>query len=86
MSRSAFAARFTELVGEPPMSYLACWRLCLAADLLVRTDATVDAIARQVGYANAFALSVAFKRVHGVRPGEHRASERRTAPAERAFR
>jgi AraC-like DNA-binding protein len=77
VSRSAFARRFTELVGEPPMSYLACWRLCLAADLLVRTDATVDAIARRVGYANAYALSVAFKRVHGVRPGEHRAAERR---------
>jgi AraC-like DNA-binding protein len=84
VSRSAFARRFTELVGEPPMSYLACWRLCLAADLLVRTDATIDAIARRVGYANAYALSVAFKRVHGVRPGEHRATERRRAGAVRA--
>jgi AraC-like DNA-binding protein len=74
VSRSAFARRFTELVGEPPMSYLACWRLCLAADLLERTDATLEAIARRVGYANAYALSVAFTRVHGVRPGEHRAT------------
>lgn len=81
VSRSAFARRFTELAGEPPMSYLTCWRLCLAADLLVRTNGTVDAIARRVGYANAYALSVAFKRVHGVRPGEHRASERRTTRA-----
>jgi AraC-like DNA-binding protein len=81
VSRSAFARRFTELVDEPPMSYLACWRLCLAADLLARTDATVDAIARRVGYANAYALSVAFKRVHGVRPGEHRAAERRRTRA-----
>jgi AraC-like DNA-binding protein len=79
VSRSAFARRFTELVGEPPMSYLACWRLCLAADMLVRTDATLDAIARRVGYANAYAFSVAFTRVHGVRPGEHRASARRRA-------
>jgi AraC-like DNA-binding protein len=76
VSRSAFARRFTDLVGEPPMSYLACWRLWLAADLLTRTDATVDAIARRVGYANAYALSVAFKRVYGVRPGEHRAEGR----------
>jgi AraC-like DNA-binding protein len=81
VSRSAFARRFTGLVGEPPMSYLACWRLCLAADLLVSTDSTVDAIARRVGYANAYALSVAFKRVHGVRPGEHRAREGRTPMA-----
>jgi AraC-like DNA-binding protein len=72
VSRATFARRFTDLVGEPPMSYLTCWRLCLAADLLRQTDATVDAIARQVGYANAYALSVAFKRVHGVRPTEHR--------------
>lgn len=72
VSRSAFARRFTELVGEPPMSYLACWRLCLAADLLVDSQSTVESIARTVGYANAYALSVAFKRVHGIRPGEHR--------------
>ncbi len=73
-SRAAFARRFTELVGEPPVSYLTCWRLCLAADLLRQTDASVGAIARQVGYANAYALSVAFKRVHGIRPSEHRAA------------
>lgn len=73
-SRAGFARRFTELVGEPPMSYLACWRLCLAADLLRQTEATVGSIARQVGYANAYALSVAFKRVHGIRPTEHRAA------------
>jgi AraC-like DNA-binding protein len=79
VSRSAFARRFTELAGEPTMSYLACWRLCLAADLLVSTDATIDTIARRVGYANAYALSVAFKRVHGVRPGEHRATARQGA-------
>lgn len=73
VSRAAFARRFTRLVGEPPMSYLTCWRLCLAADLLRDTDDTLTAIARKVGYANAYALSVAFTRVHGVRPGEHRA-------------
>jgi AraC-like DNA-binding protein len=75
-SRAGFARRFAELVGEPPISYLTCWRICLAADLLRQTDATVDAIARQVGYANAYALSVAFTRVHGVRPTQHRAAGR----------
>lgn len=53
VSRSTLARRFTELVGEPPMGYLACWRICLAADLLRDTDDTVASIARQVGYANA---------------------------------
>ena len=76
VSRATLARRFSELVGEPPMSYLTCWRLCLAADLLERTDATVDAIARQVGYANAYALSVAFKRVNGIRPTDHRRLQR----------
>jgi AraC-like DNA-binding protein len=74
VSRAAFARRFTRLVGEPPMSYLTCWRLCLAADLLRDTDDTLATIARNVGYANAYALSVAFTRVYGVRPGEHRAA------------
>ncbi|WP_426404527.1 cupin domain-containing protein [Streptomyces sp. R-07] len=72
VSRAALARRFTELVGEPPMAYLTGWRLALAADLLRETDATVEAVARQVGYSGAFALSAAFKRVRGVSPQEHR--------------
>ena len=74
VSRATFARRFTELLGQPPMAYLTAWRLSLAADLLARSDATVDAVARQVGYGSAFALSVAFKRVHGTRPSELRAA------------
>lgn len=75
VSRAALARRFTALVGEPPMSYLAGWRIALAADLLRETDQTVDAIARKVGYANAFALSVAFKRLRGTRPSDHRSPD-----------
>ncbi|SPF06407.1 AraC family transcriptional regulator [Streptomyces sp. MA5143a] len=76
VSRAALARRFTALVGEPPMAYLADWRITLAADLLRETDDTVGAIARKVGYANAFALSVAFKRLRGTRPSDHRSAER----------
>ena len=72
VSRAALGRRFTALLGEPPMSYLAGWRLALAADLLVSSDATVAAIARQVGYATPFSLSSAFKRVHGVSPQHYR--------------
>lgn len=71
-SRAAFARRFTTLVGAPPMTYVTGWRLTVAADLLRQTDATVETIARRVGYANAFALSVAFKRVRGTTPRTHR--------------
>lgn len=72
VSRAALARRFSELVGEPPMTYLTGWRLALAADRLRETDDTLEAIARHVGYGSAFALSSAFKRVYGVSPQEHR--------------
>ncbi|MFB9534138.1 helix-turn-helix domain-containing protein [Nonomuraea roseola] len=76
-SRATFAQRFNELVGQPPTAYLTEWRICQACDLLTSTDSTVEAIAHLVGYSDAYALSVAFKRVLGVRPSEHRAAGRR---------
>jgi AraC-like DNA-binding protein len=73
-SRAAFAARFTGQVGRPPLTYLTAWRMTLAADLLQDTDGTVAVVARTVGYHDAFAFSVAFKRVHGVSPSIWRRS------------
>ncbi|MER7760445.1 AraC family transcriptional regulator [Streptomyces sp. NPDC097619] len=72
VSRAAFARRFTEQVGEPPMAYLTGWRLSLAADLLRDTDDTVESVAHKVGYSGSFALSSAFKRVRGISPSRHR--------------
>ncbi|PZR52248.1 AraC family transcriptional regulator [Xylanimonas oleitrophica] len=74
VSRATLARRFTDLLGEPPMSYLTGWRLCVAADLLERGDATVQEVARQVGYSSAYALSTAFQREYGVRPSRYRRS------------
>ena len=74
VSRAALARRFTELVGEPPMAFLAGWRLALAADLLRDPQTTLTAVARQVGYGSPYALSTAFRRVRGVSPREHRAA------------
>ncbi|MFJ5232270.1 AraC family transcriptional regulator [Kitasatospora sp. NPDC088391] len=82
VSRAALARRFTGLVGEPPMAYLTDWRLAQAADLLAAPDATLDAVARRVGYGSGFALSAAFKRVRGISPQRFRelaAAEDRTA-------
>ncbi|GLW27819.1 AraC family transcriptional regulator [Actinoplanes regularis] len=72
VSRSLLARRFTELVGEPPMAYLTGWRLALAADLLRDPSLTLGAVARQVGYGSAFALSAAFKRERGLSPQDFR--------------
>jgi AraC-like DNA-binding protein len=80
-SRAALARRFTDLVGEPPMTFLTHWRLALAADLLDEPGTTIASIADQVGYGSPFALSAAFKRVRGVSPQQHR---RRHAAAAQA--
>ncbi|MQS05655.1 AraC family transcriptional regulator [Streptomyces alkaliphilus] len=72
VSRATLADTFRSTVGTPPMTYLTEWRLALAADLLRQSDATLNAVARQVGYSTGFALSTAFKRVYGVSPQEHR--------------
>lgn len=72
VSRAALARRFTEVVGEPPMTYLTRRRLDVAADLLRDPGLTIEAVARRVGYGSPFALSTAFKRVRGVSPSRHR--------------
>jgi AraC-like DNA-binding protein len=74
VSRAAFARRFNELVGEPPMSFLTGWRIALAADLLREPGATVGSVAHQVGYGSPFALSTAFKRLRGMSPQAFRAA------------
>jgi AraC-like DNA-binding protein len=68
VSRTTLATRFTRLVGTPPLTYLTDWRMTLATDLLTETTATVAAVARKVGYADAFGFSSAFKRHHGMSP------------------
>lgn len=69
MSRSAFAARFTELVGEPAMSYVTRWRMHLAAAALHDEGATVAALADRFGYRSEAAFARAFKRAVGASPG-----------------
>lgn len=82
VSRSTLAKRFTDLVGEPPLTYLTRWRMTLAADRLVEHQtATVADVARTVGYNDAFGFSAAFKRVRGVNPTEFRRTARGTSEA-----
>lgn len=69
LSRSAFAARFTELAGEPAMQYVTRWRMQIAQDALETEGATVAELADRLGYKSEAAFARAFKRVIGVAPG-----------------
>lgn len=75
LSRSAFAQRFTALVGEPPLTYLTWWRMTVAGRLLRESDAPLSAVAQRVGYGSEFAFAKAFKREFGVAPGRWRREE-----------
>lgn len=68
MSRSAFFARFSRIVGLPPMEYLLAWRMAIAKRLLRTRELAIDGIAARVGYGSASAFSTAFTRHVGVPP------------------
>lgn len=76
LSRSAFAERFTALVGTSPARYLAEVRLAAAADLLGASTQPVDAVAATVGYTSKAAFSRAFSRHYGTPPARWRSSAR----------
>jgi AraC-like DNA-binding protein len=70
-SRSVLAERFNELVGLPPMHYLANWRMQIAAGLLT-SGLNIAAVAAQTGYGSEAAFSRAFKKMVGVPPSAWR--------------
>lgn len=76
LSRAAFARRFTERVGEPPLAYVTRWRMTVAARLLREADQPLAAIAHRVGYDSEFAFAKAFKRARGLPPGRYRSAAR----------
>jgi AraC-like DNA-binding protein len=71
LSRSAFSARFTELVGEPPMIYLTRWRM-LKATRLLKNEVRMETIAELLGYKSEVAFRKAFKREIGIPPAQYR--------------
>jgi AraC-like DNA-binding protein len=75
-SRSNVAKRFTELVGQPPMQYLAQWRMQVAANLLTQSEAKLATIGAEVGYESEAAFSRAFKKATGLAPGAWREARR----------
>jgi AraC-like DNA-binding protein len=72
LSRSVLAERFAEIVGLPPMQYLAKWRMQIASGHLARGNSNIAAIAAEIGYSSEAAFSRAFKKVVGVPPSEWR--------------
>lgn len=75
MSRSIFARRFRERVGETPISYLTRWRMTLAAEKLMQGRDTLARIAISLGYESEHAFNTAFKRVMGRSPGRFARAE-----------
>ena len=80
-SRSLFAKRFTDLLGMPPMHYLAQWRMQIASERLGSGNANVATIAAEIGYESEAAFSRAFKKLMGVPPSEWRRGARPNSPA-----
>lgn len=76
MSRTAFAPRFKELVGLPPLTYAIHWRMSLAKDALRTTDRPIGDLAFELGYLSESAFSLAFRREVGGSPRAYRDAER----------
>lgn len=72
LSRTVLAERFTDMLGIPPMTYLAKWRMQRAAALLATGSTSVGRVAAEVGYDSEAAFSRAFKRSAGRSPGQWR--------------
>jgi len=70
MSRSAFSARFGEVMGCPPIEYLARWRMAIAKQALAQGAKSLDRIADEIGYESASAFSTAFRKRQGCPPGK----------------
>jgi AraC-like DNA-binding protein len=79
-SRSVLAERFQQLVGSSPIQYLTQWRMLLAANLLMRSNASLTRIAEDVGYRTDTAFSRAFRREYGTPPATWR--RRQAGPAD----
>ncbi|WNZ21575.1 AraC family transcriptional regulator [Leptolyngbya sp. NK1-12] len=72
MSRAAFAAKFRQLVGEPPLQYITRWRMQEAATVLQQNNLSVVDVALAMGYESESAFNKAFKRCMGETPGTYR--------------
>ncbi|HZP66887.1 MAG TPA: AraC family transcriptional regulator [Rudaea sp.] len=82
LSRSIFTTRFTRVVGESPFSYITRIRMQRAAQMLRESQMSHAAIAEATGYESESSFNKAFKRHHGVTPGQFRRALNRPASSE----
>jgi AraC-like DNA-binding protein len=88
LSRALLAERFTEVIGIPPMQYLAKWRMQIASRLLTGGRANIATIAAEVGYTSEAAFSRAFKKMVRMSPSvwrrrpRHESSQVKPVPPE----
>jgi AraC-like DNA-binding protein len=85
MSRTVFARRFREKVGEAPLAYVTHWRMMVAAERLMASRDPLDRIARSVGYESENAFNTAFRRVMGRSPRRYARDGQLNEPAEGDF-
>ena len=85
LSRTRFAERFNHFLGEPPMAYLARWRVKLGAELLQSTEDSVAEVAANVGYGSEAAFNRAFKRELDCPPAQFRRQRNAAPPAQTAL-
>ena len=81
MSRSSFAQKFKETVGESPIGYLTRWRMLLAGDRLANSNDPISVISLSLGYESESAFSTAFKRVMGCSPRQYSRGQKPAAPS-----
>jgi AraC-like DNA-binding protein len=72
MSRSAFAARFSAVVGISPIEYLTQWRMHVASRMLTQPTLSIEQIAERTGYSSDIAFSRAFSRIYKLSPSAYR--------------
>ena len=82
LSRSSFAVRFKETVGEPAMDYLTRWRMMVASDRLANGGMPIAVVAPTVGYESESAFGAAFKRVIGTSPRQFAKAGGRVVPGQ----
>jgi AraC-like DNA-binding protein len=81
MSRSTFALKFKQTVGESPIEYLTRWRMLLAGDKLANSSDPISIISLSLGYESESAFSTAFKRVMGCSPRRYRRGRNPASPS-----